>query len=280
MLFCVTSAHAESILYRCVQPNGKVTYSDAQCNERGNSGKQSEVTILDSPPPVPFKMKPTPTPKAAQIGKHSKLPLYNDGKPPIIRFYYDPTDAPPEHSIGFVEREIERAAEAWQYDCKVKIEYMGLADVGSIPPSKGLMVRWYKEYQNKPHPSHSKTGLGGTGGMLDGIKITPRKKDEALRLESAQRYLQHVILHEMGHVLGLPHNHDDKKSVMSYQIDYITPKVLPKPNEADYRDCNFAMQKWYGVDFKPSRDDVEEHKRERMTDREILERQYGRDPKR
>ena len=79
----------------------------------------------------------------------------------------------------------------------------------------------------------------------------------------------------MGHVLGLPHNHEDTKSVMSYLRDEATRRN-PHPDAGDFRDCNASMQAMFGVEPLPAgiappvRDGL------RMTDREALERINGK----
>ena len=280
-------ALAGSEVFRCVDDKGKVTYSDSHCHADSNPASESRLTITNTPSPRPAKSA-APNASSALTGNlpvvENSLPqaLYKDANTPVIRFYYDPMHAPVEQTNAIVEAEIRRAAKVWETGCLVNIKYMGLSSPSLVKPGEGLMITWDQQYQNARHSAHSQVGVGGTGSRTGGIRLRPRREDEFAiynRPNGAQWYLQNILTHEMGHVLGLPHNHDDPASVMSYQYRSALGKP-PVPDAADYRDCNFAMKQYFGVKFVPTAEETEQHARTRMSDREILEKQHGADPKR
>lgn len=272
------SAHAGNVLYRCVDDKGRVTFTDTRCNAPGNVGKETTITLPDLPAPRQSQSSALASSARNAANRNRRL-FYNDGKIPTFRFYYDPRYAPPEHTIEVVVKQIRRAAKAWATGCQVDIEYMGTAAADQVDPKEALSVSWNKEYITARHYAHSQVGIGGTGSINTGIRLRPRPENERLNPERAQRYLEHVILHEMGHVLGLPHNHEDVNSTMSYQQNYWQGPP-PLPNSADYRDCNLLMYKNYDVPYRAMRDESGAAPQPRMTDREVLEKQRGRDPNR
>lgn len=80
-----------------------------------------------------------------------------------------------------------------------------------------------------------------------------------------------VLIHEMGHVLGLPHNHADRTSVMSYLRDE-GARRNPQPSASDYLNCNLSMKQLFGIDFEPP---PEAQAAPRMSDTEALRRIHG-----
>ena len=116
----------------------------------------------------------------------------------------------------------------------------------------------------KAHPADGKSILLATGGMSGGIALRPRFREEDMFS---------VVVHEMGHVLGLPHNHEDKNSIMSYLHDEKS-RIAGQPDEADYVACNLSMKKMFGIDYKPHEGAQLPASGPRMSDREAVERMY------
>ena len=83
-----------------------------------------------------------------------------------------------------------------------------------------------------------------------------------------------VLMHEMGHVLGLPHDHADPQSVMSYLRDEAARRS-PRPSTSDYQACNASMQKMFGIDAQPGAGAAVPRDGPRMSDREALDKMHG-----
>ncbi len=269
LALCMPCAATEvQTVYRCTDAKGKTTFSDSPCNKIGVQGKESTLEIPLAPAaPPPTKATPTTRPAAATLPAApaaGRLPLYNGGKPPVIRFFYDTEDAHPDIPPEDVEQAIKLAASQWMRGCPVVIEYGGRKSLRAIKPEQGLIVRWDKSYLDMSHPATvGGSALPATGGMLDGIRMRPGGRYN-------QNWFKHMILHEMGHTLGMPHNHLDKSSVMSYWQGGMNPSAA-SPTPEDYRECKFAMQTWYGVDFKPTEAELRAHNRKQPTDKAVTE---------
>ena len=115
------------------------------------------------------------------------------------------------------------------------------------------------------HPADGRSGIAATGGLLTGIQIKPRFREADMRS---------ILVHEMGHVLGLPHNHADRQSIMSYLQDEASRRHA-RPNAGDLRDCNESMKLLFGVDFQAPAD-APARTGPRMSDKEALERVLGK----
>jgi hypothetical protein len=102
--------------------------------------------------------------------------------------------------------------------------------------------------------------MGGYGGMQSGIALHTRKADDELAF---------VIMHEMGHVLGLQHIHEDRRSVMSYLRDESWKYEL-QPDAGDYLQCNRAIKKRFGTRIVLPPDPPKRG----MTDKEAVKAKY------
>ena len=104
-----------------------------------------------------------------------------------------------------------------------------------------------------------KLGRGATGGLATGVAMHPMLSDQSL---------EHVLVHEIGHVLGLRHRHEDGLSVMSYlRVD----RSNEQPSAEDYLACNRAIKRRFGIDIDLPPADAPG---QTMTDQEALERAY------
>ena len=92
----------------------------------------------------------------------------------------------------------------------------------------------------KAHPADPRATLPGTGSMFHGISLRP-KFHESNMLP--------VLVHEMGHVLGLPHFHDDSDSIMSY-LQAESTRRKAQPSQRDLIACNVSMKKMFGTDYQ------------------------------
>ena len=276
-------------VYRCAEANGKVVFGNQPCRAMGSSGVQTEIELpkhlaplVDNVPAAPAKPLPPPQTAPAAPAKTPAAPAYVpaavDAATPIrpapvrkltgavIVFYYDPTDAPAEHPQAKVESIIRNAAAAWSAGCMVELKYAGTAPYAVPGTPERVSIRWSPELLHAKHPAHSGRGLAGIGSMKSGIRLRPRVSDKGL---------VRVITHEMGHVLGLRHNHEDLKSVMSYLSEEGMPRAS-HPSASDYEACDTSMARMFGGGVNPPA--ATQPPARRMTDREALEKRYGPQP--
>ena len=240
-------AHAGT-LYRCTEANGKVTYSGKPCKESGIAGAEKAIDVPVAPPlpvPAPRTRASAPTPVTPR-------------RKAAIRLFYDPADAPIEHPLGQMESLIRQAVSNWAAGCAVELEYGGTAPYAAPGSPERVSIRWSGELMYARHPANDAAGIGGVGSMRHGISLRPRIADEVL---------PHIIVHEIGHVLGIAHLHEDGQSVMSY-LPNKSAALGVQPSAADFLACNRAMKRQFGIAIElPA-----EQPGRKMSDREAIDR--------
>lgn len=241
-------ANAQPTVYRCTDAGGKTSYKDAPCNAEGGKDKQ-----------ILLKLPVNPEPPAAAAAPRSS---YRPAVRAAITLYYDPTDEPMEYPTAQVEAVIRFAINAWSTGCQVDLSYGGKARYQANGTPERVSIRWRQDYMRMSHPSRPGTGVAGTGSMRTGIELTTRLPD-----------LRSTFVHELGHVLGLGHNHEDVTSAMSYLRGEVV-RGRAQPSASDYLACNLSMKKMFGIDFTPEAGS-EPAPGPRMTDREALEKKLG-----
>jgi len=251
-LLLVEGAWAQPV-YRCVDAAGKTSYQSEACPD---SGRQTEVKLQAAPPPPA-------TPRT------SMWKGYEPPKLAALVFYYDPKEEPVGFSTAQMEATIRSAMTAWMAGCQVELRYGGKAPRRPGSPEH-VSIYWEPRFMHDVrHPADGRSIIAGVGSLSNGIGLRPR---------FVETHMLSVMVHEMGHVLGLPHNHEDARSVMSYLRDEAT-RAKAQPNDADFLACNLAMKKLFGTDFKAPADAQAPPQGRRLTDREALEKKYGkRDP--
>lgn len=252
---CVLAAAAGSALaqpvYRCVDPGGKVAYQGEPC---GQGATQSRVRVRDDAPATP--MEP----------RTSAWKGYTPPKVAALTFYYDPAEEPVGFSSAQMEADIRNALAAWSAGCEVRLSYGGRRPARMPGTPEQVPIRWAPEYMRMAHPADARSGIAGSGSLTGGIPLKPRFHEG---------HMLSVLIHEVGHVLGLPHNHDDAQSVMSYLRDEAARRN-PRPSAADYHACNLSMKKQFGIDYQAPADAPATTAGPRMSDREALEKIHGR----
>jgi hypothetical protein len=232
-------------VFRCTDAAGKTSYQAEACE---GAARQTEV-----------RMRAPPPPDTANANRTSMWKGFKPANVAALTFYYDVKDEPVGWSTDRMEAAIRSALAAWSSQCNVMLNYGGRAprQVPSTPDR--VSIRW--------EPKYLGSAVAGTGGPAHGIALAPRFHEENM---------PRVLVHEVGHVLGLPHTHEDTESVMSYlQHDALRLKGQPSPS--DYLACNQSMQRMFGVEFTPpaGQAGVEPPER-RMSDREAIEKLRAR----
>jgi hypothetical protein len=251
---CCGPLHAQQAVYRCIDAAGKTSYKDAPCNAEGGNDRQQLVKLPANPPPPPVAASGAARPKSAY-----KAPVRAS-----ITLYYDPADEPMEHPTAEVEGIIRFATQAWMAGCNVDLQYAGKAPYRPDGTIERVSIRWRQDYMRVRHPSDPRAGVAGTGSMRTGIELTTRITD-----------LKSTFVHELGHVLGLGHNHEDTSSVMSY-LRGEAVRGRAQPSASDFLACNLSMKQMFGTDFAPEPGTEPPVPGRRMSDREALEKKLGR----
>ena len=236
---------AQNHVFRCVDAAGRSAYQSAPCME----GQQTEVKLPVQPPAPP------------QEPRVSAWKGYTPPKNAVITFYYDPKDEPVGFSTAQMEGMIRNALAAWMASCKVELVYAGRAP-RKPAGADHVSIHWVPEFMYVAHPADGRTGIAGVGSLAYGIGLKPR---------FTEANMLSTLVHEVGHVLGLPHNHEDTRSVMSYLRDE-TSRRNPQPAESDLVACNLSMKKMFDIDYTPPADASLPRSGPRMTDREALDK--------
>lgn len=238
---------AAETAFRCVDAAGRVAFQAGRC---GADAVQSEVLLRDKALAVPAEQR-----KSQWTG-------YTPPKVAAVTFYYDPAEQPVGVTAAQMESHIQAAMAAWSAGCEVRLAYGGQRPARRPGTAEAVPVRWAPEYMRMAHPADGRSGIAGTGSLTDGIALKPRFLDG---------HMLSVLMHEMGHVLGLPHDHADPQSVMSYLRDEAARRN-PRPSAKDYQDCNASMHKMFGTDLQPGEEVAAPRSGPRMSDREALDK--------
>jgi hypothetical protein len=230
--FAVAVPATAGTIYRCTDASGKITYTVKKCGANGTAGVEKAVEYPDAPPVLARPVKPAAAPAAAAA-------LPGKRRVAAMRFFYDPADAPREHSTEKMESLIRSAIVAWSAGCSVELDYAGTGPYVAAGTPERVGIRWSEELMRARHPSDAAFGMGGTGSLEGGVSLRQRVSDDSLA---------HVIVHEIGHVLGVRHMHEDGKSVMSYLPDKDALNNV-QPSSSDFLACNRAMKKRFGLDL-------------------------------
>lgn len=269
---CALPLAAQPQMYRCTDAAGRVGYQSQPC-ARGSRQAEPKLPALNVVPAAPRQDANPPG---------SKVPAEA-----AITFYYDPAEQPESYSAQQTEDAIRTALAAWSADCKVRLSYGGRAPARLPGTPQHVSIRWEPRYVDQRHPAHPGFGISGTGSLRDGIRLRPFD----IRMHPFYREVAMLstLTHEVGHVLGLGHNHEDPHSVMSYlrhdmnrergplaeaHLRELTPAEIrgtARPSAADYQACNLSMQAMFGTGHPPPPGAAAGAGRPRMSDREVLD---------
>jgi hypothetical protein len=223
LLLLLPMAAAADGIYRC----GNAYSSDPTCG--GQTAKKVEAPLPTSSTPFGgYRMSASRPAAPRETTKKSLTPFRKDPNSPLFKIQYNPANQPAHTSVSEMESLLASAARAWSSGCNVNIR---LAAAGETPD---VLMEWDVAMAQYKHPADGVTdvcGLGGRGGMRlnPGLKICVSLS---------------TVTHEMGHILGIGHLHEDPNSVMSYNGRAATP------NHNDFSNCNMAMKRRFGIEYE------------------------------
>lgn len=174
--------------------------------------------------------------------------------PSVFRWYYNPQDEPSWFSPGEGLKLVKEAFQAWR-PCDVQFEFAGITHQRSGVLDGQNVIGW-----------DGKLGPGKraiTRKMLN-RKFKTLEQDVAFNSSRDEfrrypRLLRKVMMHEIGHVLGLKHS-PDCGDVMSLGADCrgVTPAMLPlEPTAHDMNICrSLAVDRFSIKQLKEMKNDA------------------------
>lgn len=156
-----------------------------------------------------------------------------------IPFYYDGSNAPSHISKEKALSYLKKASSVWERACGVTFVYKGdrLADYvnkeNTLNEETGV-VKWASEMDGD---AIGEAHVGGESGPASGFVLSLSSE----YFDDENEDVVPVIVHEMGHVIGLDHN-PNIKSIM-YESDQPDAKLL----ESDKAMCRYYRMVWDGM---------------------------------
>jgi hypothetical protein len=156
-----------------------------------------------------------------------------------IPFYYDHSNAPNNFSKEQVLGVLQQVSQTWTQACNVSFDYRGdkLTDYvdgnNTIGNHEGL-VKWGNLPGNAVGRAHQGDGRSYARGFVLVLKPSYFLHNE--------KFLYSTILHETGHVIGLPHSNNGS-SIMFWQQSQ-RKQIL---NDTDKTMCKYFRTRWQGM---------------------------------
>lgn len=149
-------------------------------------------------------------------------------------WYYNPQHAPSWLTQESARLIVQRSAKAWEA-CGVKMIYLGDSDTRPGKMDNVNVVGWSLQM---PMQLRGLTiGKAQDGRLLErDVMIRPDRKE----FKDSPRLLQKVIMHELGHAIGLSHSpRCDDVMTLAADCPQLSPDLLPlKPTNNDLDRCN------------------------------------------
>lgn len=159
-----------------------------------------------------------------------------------IQYKYDSTGAPSWIKKSHMEDILKEASDVWEKACGIKFTNIGTmrsdyvnVDEYSRTHNKGFgLVRWSEMAEDKLGQAH----LGSENGPVKNfvMDLNSTNFDES---SEHRDYLFSTVVHEFGHVLGLPHSRI-QDSVMYYSNGSVNVNL----NDGDKEMCRDLVKSW------------------------------------
>ena len=192
---------------------------------------------------------PTNAPPGSALANQTILKTARTFPVLIMPYYYDPEGAPPNWPEAKMLAKIQKASEEWRAICNIQFEYKGIRGTAygnqRYRRSDGIgAIRWETLDEDA-------LGVGSLGDIKDGpakgfwLKLS--QDWFAVDTPTRDSLLHHVLVHELGHVVGFPHS-PVKNSIMFATSDVITDEasVVPSVTENDAKYCWYLRYRWDG----------------------------------
>ncbi len=157
-----------------------------------------------------------------------------------VKFKYDATGAPDWIGQKDILKMFQKASDVWEKNCGIKFTYLGnirsdyvAVDSGTTRQDFGI-VRWSQL-------EHNILGQAHTGSELGPVKdfIMDLNSNNFSGVKNYNSQLYSTIVHEFGHVLGLPHSRIPN-SIMFYQNGVVNVEL----NDGDKDMCRTIVNSW------------------------------------
>lgn len=165
-----------------------------------------------------------------------------------IPFFYDPSSAPQNWSKDQVLSLMNKVSDTWTQACNISFDYRGdrlsdYVDGNNTMPGREGLVKW----GNLPGSAIGRAHQGNNYGYAKGFVLMLNKNFFAKAQN--EHFLYSTVLHEAGHVIGLPHS-KNSNSIMFWQQDN-RKQVL---NDTDKTMCKYYRARWSGLSANAASD--------------------------
>lgn len=222
---------------RCVTAQGKIVYTDAECESAGMKHQRevkSTLSVIEGPAATkPVDSKNPKSPAA------SKKLFKKSAQSPVLTFCYDPANARKDVSGGDIESAVAAAVGYWNAGCNVDFRYLGVCQGD---PSRADRPADYKIWWDSWDDS-LKVDASRLASEHAIARASPRIGINLNRDIEGYKFLRQYrrsVAHEFGHVVGIGHSPNREDVMFPGGMNGV-------PTESDLDTCNRAVEARFGV---------------------------------